>query len=82
MPKKRYNAEEIIHKLWEADILLSQGVAASLSGIGDGSRLYPAPDLGGWAHPPPPMGVGLLGWFSRKTKGRVVGALRQRTRRR
>jgi transposase-like protein len=25
MPKKRYNAEEIIHKLREADVLLSQG---------------------------------------------------------
>ena len=24
MPKKRYNAEEIIHKLREADVLLSQ----------------------------------------------------------
>ena len=26
MPKKRYNAEEIIHKLREADVLLSQGM--------------------------------------------------------
>jgi putative transposase len=26
MPKKRYNAEEIIHKLREADDLLSQGM--------------------------------------------------------
>ena len=25
MPKKRYNAEEIIHKLRGADVLLSQG---------------------------------------------------------
>jgi transposase-like protein len=25
MPKKRYNAEEIIHKLREADVVLSQG---------------------------------------------------------
>ena len=25
MPKKRYNAEDIIHKLREADVLLSQG---------------------------------------------------------
>ena len=25
MPKKRYNTEEIIHKLREADVLLSQG---------------------------------------------------------
>jgi transposase-like protein len=29
MPKKRYNAEEIIHKLREADVLLSQGVNVS-----------------------------------------------------
>ena len=27
MPKKRYNAEEIIHKLREAEVLLSQGHA-------------------------------------------------------
>jgi hypothetical protein len=26
MPKKRYDAEEIIHKLPEADVLLSQGM--------------------------------------------------------
>ena len=26
MPKKRYNAEDIIHKLREADVLLSQGM--------------------------------------------------------
>ncbi len=26
MPKKRYNAEKIIHKLREADVLLSQGM--------------------------------------------------------
>ena len=25
MPKKRYNAEEVIHKLREADVLISQG---------------------------------------------------------
>jgi transposase-like protein len=25
MPKKRYNAEEVIHKLREADVLLGQG---------------------------------------------------------
>ena len=25
MPKKRYNAEEIIHKLREADVLIAQG---------------------------------------------------------
>ena len=29
MPKKRYNAEEIIHKLREADVLLGQGYTVS-----------------------------------------------------
>ena len=29
MPKKRYSAEEIIHKLREADVLLSQGKSVS-----------------------------------------------------
>ncbi len=29
MPKKRYNAEEIIHKLRETDVLLSQGKSVS-----------------------------------------------------
>jgi len=29
MPKKRYNAEEIIHKLREADVLLSHGKSVS-----------------------------------------------------
>ena len=29
MPKKRYNAEEIIHKLRGADVLLSQGKTVS-----------------------------------------------------
>jgi transposase-like protein len=29
MPKKRYNAEEVIHKLREADVLLSQGSSVS-----------------------------------------------------
>ena len=29
MPKKRYNAEEIIHKLRGADVLLSQGKASA-----------------------------------------------------
>ncbi len=29
MPKKRYNAEEIIHRLREADVLLSQGLNVS-----------------------------------------------------
>jgi hypothetical protein len=28
MPKKRYNAEEIVHKLREADVLLSQAKTA------------------------------------------------------
>jgi hypothetical protein len=29
VPKKRYNAEEIIHKLREANVLLSQGKTVS-----------------------------------------------------
>ena len=29
MPKKRYNAEDIIHKLREADVLLSLGMNVS-----------------------------------------------------
>ena len=29
MPTKRYNTEEIIHKLREADVLLSQGRTTS-----------------------------------------------------
>jgi len=29
MPKKRYNAEEIIHKLWGSDVLLGQGKTVS-----------------------------------------------------
>ncbi len=29
MSKRRYNAEEIIHKLREADVLLSQGMNVS-----------------------------------------------------
>jgi transposase-like protein len=29
MPRKRYNAEEIIHKLREADVLLGQGKTVS-----------------------------------------------------
>ncbi len=29
MPKRRYNAEEIIHKLRESDVLLSQGKSVS-----------------------------------------------------
>ena len=29
MPSKRYNAEEIIHKLREADVLLGQGQKVS-----------------------------------------------------
>jgi hypothetical protein len=32
MPKKRYNAEEIIHKLREANVLLSQGKGSARSG--------------------------------------------------
>jgi hypothetical protein len=40
MPKKRYNAEEIVHKLREADVLLSPGQSVSQaceSGSGDDS---------------------------------------------
>ena len=33
MPKKRYNAEEIIHKLREADVLLGQGRKAISRGL-------------------------------------------------
>ena len=29
MPKKRYNAEDIIHKIRETDVLLSQGMNVS-----------------------------------------------------
>ena len=29
MPKKQYNAEDIIHKLREADVLLAQGSSIS-----------------------------------------------------
>ena len=29
MPKKRYNAEDIIHKLREADVLIRQGKTVS-----------------------------------------------------
>jgi hypothetical protein len=54
-------------------LLCEQRHIAAGSGIGDGSRLYPAPDLVTWAHPPPPMGVGLLGLGQPKNK-RVVQA--------
>ena len=36
MPKNRYNAEDIIHKLRETDVLLSQGM--NISQICKGSR--------------------------------------------
>ncbi len=49
-------------------LLCEQRHIAAHSGIGDGSRLYPAPDLGRWAHPPPPMGVGLLWLVQSKNK--------------
>ena len=39
MPKKRYNAEEIIHRLREADVLLSQGRTVSQAPFGPHSRL-------------------------------------------
>ena len=35
MPKKRYNAEEIIHKLREADVLLSQGMQMSARSVNE-----------------------------------------------
>jgi transposase-like protein len=42
MPKKRYNAEEIIHRLREADVLLSQGlnVAQVCKKIGIADQTY------------------------------------------
>ncbi len=42
MPKKRYNAEEIIHKLREADVLLGQGntVSQVCKQIGVTDRTY------------------------------------------
>jgi len=42
MPRKRYNAEEIIHKLREADVLLSQGITVSqvCKGIGVSEQTY------------------------------------------
>ena len=42
MPKKRYNAEEIIHKLREADAVLSQGINVSrvCKRIGMADRTY------------------------------------------
>ena len=42
MPKKRYNAEEIIHKLRGADVLLSQGktVSQACKQIGVSDQTY------------------------------------------
>ena len=42
MPKKRYNAEEIIHKLRSADVLLSQGktVSQACKQIGVSDQTY------------------------------------------
>jgi len=42
MPKKRYNAEEIIHKLREADVLLGQGrtVAQACKQLGVTDQTY------------------------------------------
>ena len=42
MPKKRYNAEEITHKLGEADVLLSQGktVSQACKQIGVSDQTY------------------------------------------
>ena len=42
MPKKRYNAEEIIHKLREADVLIAQGktVAETRKALGVTDQTY------------------------------------------
>ena len=42
MPKKRYNAEEIIHKLREADVLVGQGktVAQACKQLGVTEQTY------------------------------------------
>ena len=42
MPKKRYNAEEIIHKLWGSDVLLGQGktVSQACKQIGVSDQTY------------------------------------------
>ena len=42
MPKKRYNAEEIIHKLREADVLLSQrnSVSQACKQLGVSDQTY------------------------------------------
>ena len=42
MPKKRYNAEEIIHKLREADVLLAQDrtVAETCKQLGVTEQTY------------------------------------------
>ena len=42
MPKKRYNAEEIIHKLRGTDVLLSQGktVSQACKQIGVSDQTY------------------------------------------
>ena len=42
MPKKRYNAEDIIHKLRESDVLLSQGktVSQACKQIGVSDQTY------------------------------------------
>ncbi len=46
MPKKRYNAEEIIHKLREADVLLRQGATVSqvCKRIGVSAARWASPD--------------------------------------
>ncbi len=41
MPKKRYNAEEIIHKLRGADVLLGQGKPSARSAIRSVSSTRP-----------------------------------------
>ena len=44
MPKKRYNAEEIIHKLREADALQGQGDLPALTGHAAG-QIFPSPPI-------------------------------------
>ena len=43
-------------------------IAAHSRAVNTGNGTPAAPALGTWAHPPPPVGVGLLAWFSRKTQ--------------
>ncbi len=49
-------------------LLCEQRRIAAQGGIGDGSRLYPAPDPEGTTWAPPPMGGGLLRGIQPKNK--------------